>query len=184
MRHSTILLPGQTIFVLIDVQERMIPAMFDADHVTSNLVKLSKGLSVLRVPTVITEQYPKGLGHTLPAIQKHLNDYKLIEKMHFSCCGSEMFLKSLKQSGCNQVIAAGIEAHVCVQQTVLDLLQAGYQVHVPFDCIASRNPFNRDNAIHRMREAGAIITNLESALFEILTCAGTDEFKQVQKLII
>lgn len=184
MRHPTILQPGQSLLVLIDVQERMIPAMHDADQVTANLVKLAKGLTALGVPAFITEQYPKGLGHTLPVIHEQLPQANVIEKVHFSCCCSEPFLEALKQFGCKQIIAAGIEAHVCVQQTVLDLLQAGYQVHVPFDCAASRNPLNRDNALQRMGAAGAIITNVESILFELMTRAGTDEFKQVQKIII
>lgn len=184
MRHPTILQSNQSLLLVVDYQDRMIPAMHDSDHVTSSIVKLIQGISILNIPIVLSEQYPKGLGHTTNAITDVIHDKCVCEKIHFSCCGSRDIWETIEQQKRNQIIVVGIEAHVCVLQTVLDLIHANYQVHVPFDCVASRNPLNRDNAFERMKQAGAIVTNLESALFELMIKAGSDEFKQIQKLII
>jgi nicotinamidase-related amidase len=184
MRHPSILQSDHTLLLIVDFQERMIPAMHDADSVTTNVMKLVKGICTLHIPVIVSEQYPKGLGHTASAVSALIQDIKVMEKIHFSCCGSREIWEALDEQKRKQIIAVGVEAHVCVLQTVLDLLHANYQVHVPFDCVASRNPLNRDNALERMKQAGATVTNLESVLFELMIKAGSDEFKQIQKLII
>ncbi len=158
--------------------------MFEPDVAASNVVKLVKAFTILQIPILASEQYPKGLGHTLPELKQELPNAEVIEKIHFSCCGAQEIWEAIESHKRKQILVVGVESHVCVLQTVLDLLHAGYQVHVPFDAVASRNPANKENALQRMRGAGAVITNVESALFELMARAGTDDFKQIQKLII
>mgnify|MGYP006271235377 CR=1 FL=1 len=182
-RHPTILQPKESIFVLVDYQAKMVNAMAHAEEVTQQLGRLIAGLNDIGVPVVATEQYPNGLGRTHDAITHLVSPKNRADKMTFSCCGNEAFW-DLMQAGRRQVIVAGIETHVCVLQTVLDLLANDYQVHVPIDAVDSRSERNRDNALNRMQQAGAILTNSESVLFELMVEAGTDLFKTVRKHIV
>lgn len=183
-RHPSLLCSDRTFLVLIDYQERLAPAMASADEVTSRVSILLKGARILGIPVLVTEQYPKGLGQTLPSITNEIPDARIIPKTTFSCCGEESFRAVLRETSRNQVVLAGIESHVCVLQTALDLLARDYQVHVPFDTTSSRNPAHKENALARMREAGAVITQVESVLFEWLADAKKTEFKEIQALII
>ena len=183
-RHETILRRGDVILLVIDYQEKFIGVMEHSDSVTFAIKRIVQGMNLLHEPVLITEQYPKGLGHTIPEIIEQCGDAAVVEKMTFSCCGKDEFWKILKNSKRKQLIITGIETHVCVLQTVLDLLANGYQVHIPLDATCSRSDSNRDNALSRMEKVGAIITNSESVLFELLVEAGTDEFKAVRKLIV
>lgn len=157
--------------------------MFQGPTVVENIVKLIKTAQTLNVPILITEQYPKGLGPTEPQILEALDQRPPIQKMTFSCCGAQEFVAELKQKAVRQVIVTGIETHVCVQQTALDLLARDFQVHVPKDAVSSRKKLDHQTALERMSKAGVVLTTLESALFELLEEAGTAKFKEVSKLI-
>jgi nicotinamidase-related amidase len=137
---------------------------------------------VLGVPVVATEQYPKGLGPTVDDLARRLPDAAIV-KMTFSCAREPEAGQAVKTTGRRQVLVTGIEAHVCVLQTVIDLLDDGFEVHVPHDAVNSRRPSDTRWALHRMAAAGAVVTSTESALFELLERCGTDEFKVVSKLV-
>lgn len=169
--------------VVVDIQERLLPAIFEKERVLQNAVRLAKGAAALKVPTLVTEQYRKGIGLTLPELASAIPGFAPIEKMAFSACGATGFLDSLRATGATDVILCGIEAHVCVCQSCLDLLDAGFRVFVVADAISSRTPENRQVALDRMRAAGAVIASTEMVLFELLERAGTDEFKQILPLV-
>jgi nicotinamidase-related amidase len=182
-RHPTILEPKNTALLIIDVQERLVKAMARREEVENAIATLQQGMEILSLQTLITEQYPRGLGATVEGISTRAPKACVIEKTSFSCCGAETFAPALEKLGARQVVVTGMETHVCVLQTVLDLIEAGYQVHVPLIATCSRSDINRDNALQRMQQAGAIITNVESVLFELLREAGSAEFKAISKLI-
>ena len=138
--------------------------------------KLIAAAQVLKIPAVVTAQYVKGLGPVIPEIPG-----PAVEKLAFSCCGSAEFLRKLKDLGRQRIILCGIEAHVCVQQTAIDLMK-DYFVYVPADAIGSRKRHDHKVAVERMRDCGAVITTVESAVFELLREAGTDQFKQILPL--
>ena len=170
--------------VFIDMQTRL-SAVMPTDPVQS-VIKYSRILrqsaELLDVPVLITEQYPKGLGNTLPELAEGLQQAALIEKTAFSCLAEPKFERHLTRDR-SQIILAGMEAHICVLQTALDLVASGKQVFVVEDAVISRNPAHKSNAIARMREAGCIITNTESVVFEWLGKAEGDVFKAISKLI-
>ncbi len=144
---------------------------------------LIEGLKVLDVPLVITEQYPKGLGATVEDIATLVAEDPLVEKITFSCCDEPAVLQTVPIQNRNTIIICGIEAHVCVMQTVVDFLTAGYTAVVVEDCISSRNPEDKRVAIERMRAEGAVITTCESILFELARVAGTADFKSISRLV-
>jgi nicotinamidase-related amidase len=163
--------------IVVDVQESFRPyATFDA--VASACAKLVQAARILDVPALVSEQYPKGLGHTAPEVG--VTDERLIEKTVFSAARADGF----DLGGRDQAIVCGIETHVCVSQTVHDLLDAGVEVHVPADAVGSRHEIDYEHGLERMERAGAIVSTVEAALFELLGRAGTPEFKAVQKLIL
>ena len=172
-----------TIAVCVDIQEKFTDIIYKFDKVLYNSQILIDGLNILQVPIIVTEQYPRGLGCTISEIKKHLNEYHPIEKLAFSCCGSDEFCDALKKCGKKNVIVFGIETHVCVLQTVLDLIEMEYQPVLIEDCVSSRKESDRNTAINRMRQEGAIITSYESILFELSRVAGTEKFKQISKLV-
>ena len=173
--------PGRAALVVVDVQEGFRKAIPEFEDVAKATATLVRGAEATGVPVVITEQYPKGLGETAPEISEQLPDgTKPLEKTVFSATGAEGF----DLNGRDQALVAGIETHVCVNQTVLDLLGSGAEVHVAEDAVASRSQENKRVGLHKMEQAGAVLTSVETALFELLGRAGTDEFKQVQKLIL
>jgi nicotinamidase-related amidase len=176
----------QTALVLIDVQERLFPAM-DADHreeVMRNLKVLAATAQRLELPTLATEQYPKGLGHTLPEMKAALpTGLEPIEKVAFSCWAVESFRTRLAGSGKRQILLGGIEAHVCVLMSALDLLAAGFVVHVVADAVTSRTQANWRLAMDYLRQAGAVVTTTETALFQLLGQADSDAFRELARLI-
>jgi nicotinamidase-related amidase len=173
----------QTILVLIDVQGKLAQAMHAREELLSNLQKLIQGLRVLGIPILWLEQNPAGLGPTVPEIAQALSGLQPISKCCFSAFGSERFRAELEQTRRRDVLLAGIEAHVCVYQTALDLIQAGYTVEVVADAVASRTLQNRQIGLERMRVAGAPPTSTEMALFELLRVAEGPEFKQILKFV-
>lgn len=174
----------KALLLIVDVQERYRKVLTEVDNLTRNISILVEAAKILDVPVIVTEQYPQGLGRTVPEITECLGDHALFTKKTFSCCGADGFVEALKQSGRKQVIVCGIETHVCVSQTVHDLLQEGYAVHIVVDALSSRNFINKEIGIEKMTLSGAIPSTVEMALFELLKQAGTEEFKAVQSLVI
>ena len=169
--------------VVIDIQECLLPAIFEKERVVQNALRLIKGAAVLGMPVLVTEQYPKGMGPTVPEIAAAIPGYAPMEKLTFSSCAAPDFLADVKSKGLSDLVLCGIEAHVCVCQTCLDLLQAGFTPFVVADAVSSRTPENHRLALERMRQAGALIVSTEMVLFELLERAGTAEFKQVLALV-
>lgn len=170
--------------VIIDMQVKLATAMSAEamQTATKNCSILAQAAALLNIPSMLTEQYPQGLGATLPEIMQHLPNTKAIAKTAFSACGEPKFNQQLQREN-SQIILAGMETHICVLQTALDLLQAGKTVFVVEDAVLSRNPANKTNAINRLQQAGCVITNTESVLFEWLGNANHEAFKLVSKLI-
>jgi nicotinamidase-related amidase len=175
---------SQSQLVIVDMQVKLASAM-PADAlkiVTKNCEILAQAAALLNIPTVLTEQYPQGLGATLPEIKQHFPHIKPIAKTAFSACGEPKFNQQLQREN-SHIILAGMEAHICVLQTALDLIQAAKTVFVVEDAILSRTPANKANAIARLQQAGAVITNTESVIFEWLGNANHEAFKTLSKLI-
>ena len=171
----SLLVRDRAALVVVDVQEAFRPYASFAG-VAESCAKLLQGARILGLPSVVTEQYPKGLGHTAPELG--LQDERPIEKTVFSAARAERF----DLAGREQALVCGIETHVCVSQTVHDLLAAGIEVHVPADAVGSRHELDHARGLERLERAGAVVSTVEAALFELLERAGTPEFKAVQKL--
>ncbi len=172
-----------TTALVIDIQEKLFPHMDHKEQFLEHTLILLQGLSVLEVPLSLTEQYPKGLGPTLDQVAQLLPEVTPIEKRSFSCCDEPSYLLELERSGCTSVIVCGIETHVCVLQTVVDLRASGFIPVVVADCTSSRNPLDREVALERMKTEGAVITTAESILFELARISGTEAFKAISKLV-
>jgi nicotinamidase-related amidase len=174
---------ASTVLLLIDFQERLFPVMHEKEKLLNNVVKLIKGVQVLEIPIILTEQYPKGLGPTISEIKELIPGVKPVEKVCFSCTDEEAFNKALETLKRKQVLMAGIEAHVCVYQTAMALARAGYEVQVVSDCVSSRDPENKLAALFKMGAAGISPTTMEMALFELLKVAQGDKFKQISAIV-
>jgi len=171
---------------VIDVQEKLAPAMAPdvRREVLDGIQVLLRAADQLGVPVVATEQHPKGLGHTVPEVEDHLPEATTkVVKDSFSCCDEPAFLKPLEQADRPQVVLTGMEAHVCVLQTAIQLREAGYTPMVVADAVCSRRSDHRANALDRLRAEGVVVTTVESVLFEWLRRAGTDAFRSLAKLI-
>ncbi len=179
--HPEILDPGQSVLVIIDVQERINAVMADQGHIP-RLTVLHRAFRALNLPVLVTEQYPKGLGPTVPELAELLESPPLV-KDTFSAARDEGFMEALEPLRPHRIVVTGIETHVCVTQTTLDLIHAGFQVHVPHDAVCSRRPRDKEWALRRLATAGAVVTSTESALFELLDHCGTDEFRTVSRLV-
>ncbi len=167
--------------VVVDVQEGFRKAIPDFERIARATATLIRGAEAIGIPIVVTEQYPKGLGETAAEVSEHLPDGTApIEKVVFSAAEAEGFDLSDR----DQALVCGIETHVCVNQTVLDLLAEGKEVEVAEDAVGSRTEENRRIGLNKMERAGATLTSVETALFELLGRAGSDEFKAIQKLIL
>ncbi len=184
IKEKFLLDKSNAVLVVIDVQEKLCKAMNEKvlERLVSNTSILQQAAQEMGMPILATEQYVKGLGETLPALKERLAEAS-IEKMTFGCCGEETFPDRLKALGKKQVIVTGMETHVCVLQTVLELLDAGYMVHVVRDAVMSRHKENWLVGVETARDAGAVITSTEAALFQLLKVAGTEEFKKLSKLV-
>lgn len=171
------------LLVVIDVQDKLYRVMHEKEMLLDNLQKLIMGARVLGIPILVTEQYPAGLGFTIPEIAQLVPDIKPITKFSFSCCGEDAFTPQMKALNRKQVLLTGIETHVCVYQTAVELAGAGYEVQVVADCVSSRTPFNRDIGLNRISASGAGITSVEIVLFELLRVAKGDKFKEISKIV-
>lgn len=170
--------------VLIDVQERLAKAMQDIDARIEKQKIMLKAAAEIGFDVIVTEQYPRGLGSTIPELAELLPEQcPVIEKTSFSCCGEPAFMSELDRKKRKSVFIMGIESHVCVLQTVLDLMAEGFTVYVIADTVASRNNYDREIALDLMRQQGAVITTTESLLFMLMRNASHPAFKQVSKLI-
>jgi len=183
MHHPSILRKADTLLVIVDIQTKLLNVMFEKERLVTNCRKLLQAAKLLEVPMLMTEQYPKGMGPTDPQILELLEGVDNLAKASFSCCGVDDFNRKIRESGKQQIVVVGIEAHICVLQTVLDLIHREYFVFVPYDAVGSRKEGDYRNALERMRQAGASIGSVESAVFELLERAGTQIFKEVAKLI-
>jgi nicotinamidase-related amidase len=171
----------RTALVVVDIQEAFRKAVPGFDQVAESAARLVQGAEAMGIPIVVTEQYPKGLGHTVPEVADHLPDgWQPIEKVRFSAAEAEGF----NLDGRDQVLVCGIETHVCVNQTVLDLLESDVEVEVVADAVGSRTAENRELGLHKAEQAGAVLTSVETALFELLRGSDAAEFKQVQALVL
>lgn len=183
MRHPSLLNRKRTALALIDMQTGFRPVLSGFDELAERMGLLVEACQLLGVPVIVTEQYPKGLGPTAEEITRRLDpETKPIEKLSYSAYGVADFDLQLRELHVEQIALCGIEAHICISQTAHDLLQNGYQVHLLTDAIGSRLPHNREVAIDRLGRAGAIISSIEMALFELCP-AGTTEFRQMQQIV-
>lgn len=171
-----------TLILVIDIQERLMPVLHEASVFTDACRRLLHGAELLQLPVILTEQYPKGLGQTLSEIRLVAKDAPVFEKTRFSAY-TEAVQVALKDKQPENMIVIGCETHICVLQTVLDLRQAGYQVYLPQECVTSRTLINKNNGLNQAQQAGAIISNIESLLFQILQDAKHPQFKAISKLI-
>ncbi len=171
------------VFVQVDVQERLFPHIQNNEELEKNLVTLVKGLQLHEIPMIVNEQYKKGIGETIASLKELTDEYPHFEKTSFSCCGNEDGLCAIKDTGKKIVILAGIETHVCVLQTALDLLEEGFQPVLVTDCVNSRKEKDKEMAIQRMIQAGVIPTTYESLLFELTVNAKNPVFKEISKLV-
>ena len=177
--------PEDSLLVVVDVQERLCSAM-DQDaleHLVRQTGILIESATELGIPVAVTEQYVKGLGETLPALAEKLAEAPRHEKMSFSCCGCKEFMAQIAASGRRQIILTGMETHVCVLQTALELRDAGFVVHLVSDAVISRSANNRQTAMTAMQQAGVVMTCTESVLFQWLRVAGSEPFKKLSKLV-
>lgn len=182
-RNEKILRKENSALLIIDIQKRILDVMQNPERVVANTVKLIDGFKILKTPIFYTEQYPKGLGETEATIKNALGETEAIQKLSFSCSGAGNLFNELKEKGITQIVIAGIESHVCVQQTVLDLLTNNIQVDLAADAVSSRNSFDYETALNRMRLNGAEVTTTEAILFELLEVCSTDEFKKISKIV-
>ncbi len=172
-----------SMFCLVDVQERLFPHMMNSDELEKNLCTLANGLKTLGVPFIINEQYKKGIGETIESLRAIVHDDPHFEKTTFSCCQNELTMSKIKSLNKKFVIVAGIETHVCVLQTCLDLLEEGLQPIIVTDCCASRKISDKEMAITRLVQAGVIPTTYESLLFELTLNSKNPKFKIISSLV-
>ena len=175
----------QSVLLVVDVQDRLAKAMDQQvfSQLTGNIGILLESAAELKIPVLITEQYVKGLGETVPELLAKAAGAPRFDKMSFSCCGSQEFVEKLRATGRRQIVVVGMEAHVCVLQTALELLDAGYTVHLVQDAVMSRSKQNWKAAKGIIQQAGGVLTCTESVMFQWLTVAGTEAFKKLSKLV-
>lgn len=168
---------------VVDIQTKILAVMAQPELVVENTVKLIKGFKILELPIFATEQYPEGIGKTVAPIKRNLKGIEIRQKLTFSCCGIDGLIHSIRSQKIDQIVLCGIESHVCVWQTAMDLLHEGFSVFVVRDALSSRSETDYEAALSRMAYQGIGVTTTEMVLFELLYEAGTDEFTKVSKLI-
>ena len=172
-----------TILIVIDFQDNLFQVMQDKESLLANAAKVIKGAKVFDMPIIVTEQSPEKLGPTMPALARELNGSTTIGKENFSSWKDNKFRKKMESINCRRAIIMGIECHVCVYQTVVDLIDNGYSVHVVSDAVSSRTKENSDIGLAAMKSAGAHLTSAEMVLFELLRSAGDAKFKEIYKIV-
>jgi len=182
MENIGIIDKEKTAFVLVDIQEKFIPVIYGIEELIKNSNLLIKSAQILKMPILVTEQYPKGLGKTSEKI-KLSKDFKIFEKVAFSAFGCKNFVKKINELELDTLIIFGIETHVCILQTALDLLNNNFEVHVVEDATSSRTLLNKRICIERMRQSGAFIVSTEMILFQLMKKADIIHFKEISELI-
>ncbi len=172
---------ARSCLLVVDIQERLLPAIHEAERVVENTGWLLDIASELQAPIVASEQYPKGLGHTAPVLRERIPEGALAEKVHFSCAESPECRKLLEGRGISQVVITGMEAHVCVLQSAIGLTRRGFEVYVVADAVSSRRASDAELGLARMRSAGVHIVSREMVAFEWLHRAGTETFRAISK---
>lgn len=180
-RSPLLMSQHDTVLLVVDVQEKLVPLLPQSELLVDNIERLLQGAQLLQLPRLATEQYPKGLGPTVGALRSQLGE--IAEKLTFSCAGCPPLVDALRRIGRPKILVAGIETHVCVLQTVFDLLTEGYQVYVAADAVAARGLQDHQLALRRMESAGVTLASTEGALFEWCERAGSDRFKQLSQLV-
>jgi nicotinamidase-related amidase len=183
MRHAHILEQEHAVLLVVDVQDAFLKAIWEPERVVENSLKLIEAAKVLSVPTLVTVQYSQRMGGTTQALEEALVGCECIDKMTFSCLGSEAFASALDATGRRQVLICGIETHVCVNQTAHDLLARGLMVHIAQDAVSSRTESNWRIGMQKMRDSGCVITSTEAAIFELLRDASRPEFKRILPIV-
>lgn len=173
----------EAIALVVDYQEKLMQVMTEKEELEKRAEILLKGLNILGVPMIVTQQYTKGLGMTVPVLQQAAGTEHFSEKITFSCMENEDIRRSVQESGKKYVIVCGIEAHICVLQTCIDLKEAGYETILVMDCISSRKETDKEGAILRAQQEGVLLTTSEALLFELTRTAGTPVFKEISRLI-
>jgi nicotinamidase-related amidase len=171
------------ILLIIDIQGNLAHLMHGKELLFKNVQRLIKGTRALDIPILWVEQNPQGLGPTIPEIADILPDIQPIRKMSFSTCRNDGFMQALKALNRKQVLIAGIEAHICVYQTAVDLVGLGYEVQIAVDAVSSRNVENKEIGLQKMKDFGAALTSVETALFEMLQVAEGEKFKEILKIV-
>lgn len=182
-RNAKLLEPDRSGLFIIDIQEKLLKAMFNKDELIKNCEKLIKGCTILELSVFLTEQNPESLGKTSKVIKKAIGEVEPIEKSTFSCCGIDGFINTVRSHKLDQIILCGIESHVCVWQSAMDFISNDFQVVVAKDCTSSRNETDYQNALQRMLQEGIAVDSTEMILFEMLKSFDTDTFKKILELI-
>ncbi|MEN6374275.1 MAG: hydrolase [Smithella sp.] len=169
--------------IVIDIQDKLFQAMHDKENLLANALKVIRGAKVFNLPLIVTEQIPEKLGQTIPDVVEELGGIERIAKETFSCWGNNRFQEKLELLNRPDMIIIGIESHICVYQTAIELLDNGYNVHIVADAVSSRTKENSDIGLGAMRNVGAFITSAEMVLFELLRSAGNAGFKDIQKIV-
>lgn len=169
--------------VIIDIQEKLFPHMAEKEQIAQNVAKLVRFAEIMKIPIVVTEQYPKGLGRTIPELRKLISGIQPIEKVEFNCFGSEEFRETLGKLEAKTLIITGMESHICVAQTAIDGLGNGYAICIVADAVSSRSLSDKAIAIERMGRIGVTLVSTEMLIYELLEKAGTPEFKEALKLV-
>ncbi len=180
-RSGELMSTGDTALLVIDVQEKLIGAIADHQRIVWNISRLIDGAQLLGVPVLATEQYPRGLGHTVAELAQRLE--AIPDKVMFSCRECAEPILALRDRGVRRILLTGIETHVCIAQSALDLMAAGFRVYLPVDALGARGLLDHQTALGRLDSAGATLTSTEAALFEWCEQAGTPEFKKISELV-
>lgn len=183
MRHEFVAVREDSLLLIIDFQQAMLRVIDSWKQAAHKVTQLSQVAEVLGVPILLTEQYKKGLGETIPEVLRDIRSPIVFQKEHFSACLEPDFPAVVRSFGRSKIVAVGMETHVCVLQTCLDLIKMGYQVHLVADAVASRMVENRDIAIGVLRDAGAVITSAEIVIFQWARRANTDEFREILPIV-
>lgn len=184
MSHPKILDRNKAALIVVDIQEAFRSAIPEFPQIASRISMAVRGFRILNLPVIITEQYPKGLGRTAEEVLFSMPaEFEFVEKTSFSSYGAVSFIEQLRASGASQIALCGLESHICVNQTAHDLLTEAFEVHILTDCIGSRYTQDKETAIRKMQDSGAVLSSMEMALFELLRDARHEQFKEIQDLI-
>lgn len=183
MRHEYVASSEDSLLLIIDFQQSMRKVMPDWEQITANVKKLLQAAQILEVPILVTEQYIKGLGETHPQVLAEIQSPRVFRKEHFSACLEPDFLPTVRSFQRTRIVVAGLETHVCVLQTCLDLIHAGFRVHIAADAVASRLKANRVIALDLLRQAGAVVSSVETVIFQWACRANTAPFRRILPII-